>query len=130
MSFTEKYSDYTLTEIRGDDIPVIMSFVSSTLPGAITDYDIYFYGKLRQDDTDANAIVKCSTVTGEVVVTDAPNKICQAVIPHAQTNVLPLSRQYLYCEWKVKLKAGGTIHTVDGGRGTLTLLPDILQTPV
>jgi hypothetical protein len=127
MAFDEKYNDFNSNEIRGDDILVSMNFTA--LPGAISDYVIYFYGKLRVSDSDANAIVKCSTTTGEITITDVPSKTCQAKIPPAQTNVLPLTRSQLFCEWKVKASVGGDIYTVDGGRGSLFILPDILETP-
>lgn len=125
MPFNEAFSDYNEVAIRGDAIRANFTFTS--LDNPITDYKIWFYGKQSPNDADTSAIIKCSTENSTIIIIDAPEKVCQAIIPPSQTSSLT-TKTVLFCEWQVELTASpGDVQTVLGGRGKITILLDIVR---
>ena len=120
--FDDNWSDYTLDEVADTTILVPFTFDTTTIQ-ALANYDIYFYGKYKPTDSDTATVFTCSTISTTVTIIDAPSGKVQATVANTATQPLALKNAptKLYTEWKIKLKAGGTLQSVLGGRGVINI---------
>lgn len=128
-----RYNDFNKTYKRGDTIKFEfqLKWSDSGLaipPASLT--EIWFTGKKRESDTDAQAVFQKKltggSVTNGITTTDGPNGKYRAVVPATEAAILALTQTtILYCDVQVKIASDSEVKTVTEGR--ITLEVDITQ---
>ncbi|WP_438979913.1 BppU family phage baseplate upper protein [Polynucleobacter sp.] len=106
----------TITVIRRDDNTFTTTFsYSDGTPYNLTDCTVFFTVKLRDIDTDAQALIT-KTITSH---SDPTNGVTQLDLSHTDTNFKPGTYKY---DFQLK-SSGGDI--MSSSRGTFVLVQDI-----
>lgn len=113
-------TDFAFTIQRGDtrEIELTLSGVATPLTG---DEKLWFTAKLRDSDTDADAVFQ-KTMGDGIAVKDADAAVCTVQIDAADTDALARQTRLL-CD--VQLAVGSDVTTL--ASGAITVKPDITR---
>lgn len=112
-----------ITIYRGDTVKLNVAVTVGGVVFDLTGCTIWFTAKNLYTDADPGVFQK-STLNGGIVVTSAPNGLCQVTILPADTSGQAATKIMLLWDCQVKTSTG-LIYTV--ASGNLIVIPDVTQ---
>jgi hypothetical protein len=118
------WQDFLIEPDRGNTCFLDWAVTVNKLPQPITGWTIWFTAKRRLTDSDAQAVIQKSTVSGGVTISNAAGGLGFVTLQPADTTALVEARLSLWADLKAK-DGAGQLFTLAKGR--LTIRPIVTE---